>query len=85
MDRHALTPATAIATEVIDDQEEIAPMSMAFDPIHPGDVLAEQIEALGITAAEAARALGIRRAECHRSSIAAVQSRPTPPFVSVAG
>ncbi len=34
-------------------------MTMAFDPVHPGDVLAEQIEALDITAAEAARALGI--------------------------
>lgn len=34
-------------------------MAKAFDPIHPGEVLAEQIEALGITAAEAARALAI--------------------------
>lgn len=34
-------------------------MANAFDPIHPGEVLAEQIEALEITAAEAARALGI--------------------------
>lgn len=34
-------------------------MAKAFDPIHPGEVLAEQIEALGITAAEAARALDI--------------------------
>ena len=30
-------------------------MTMAFAPIHPGDVLAEQIEALGVTAAEALR------------------------------
>jgi len=49
----------AINIEIADYHEEIAPMSMAFNPIHPGDVLAEQIEALGITAAEAARALGI--------------------------
>lgn len=34
-------------------------MTTAFDPVHPGDVLAEQIEALSITAAEAARALGV--------------------------
>ncbi len=34
-------------------------MTYAYDPIHPGDVLAEQIEALGISPAGAARALGI--------------------------
>jgi antitoxin HigA-1 len=34
-------------------------MSAAFEPIHPGEVLAEQLEALGISAAAASRALGI--------------------------
>lgn len=34
-------------------------MTAAFDPIHPGEVLAEQLEALDMSAAAAARALGI--------------------------
>lgn len=34
-------------------------MTAAFDPVHPGDVLAEQLDALEISAASAARALGI--------------------------
>ncbi len=34
-------------------------MPYVYDPIHPGDVLAEQIEALEISPAAAARALGI--------------------------
>lgn len=34
-------------------------MNTTCDPIHPGEVLAEQIEALGVTASEAARALGV--------------------------
>lgn len=34
-------------------------MAAAFDPIHPGEVLAEQLDALGMSAAAAARALGI--------------------------
>lgn len=34
-------------------------MNTTFDPLHPRDVLAGQIEALGVTAAEAVRALGV--------------------------
>jgi addiction module HigA family antidote len=34
-------------------------MTAAFDPIHPGEVLAEQLDALEMSAAAAARALGI--------------------------
>ena len=34
-------------------------MTAAFDPVHPGEVLAEQLEALEMSAAAAARALGI--------------------------
>jgi addiction module HigA family antidote len=34
-------------------------MTPAFDPIHPGEVLAEQLDALEMNAAAAARALGI--------------------------
>jgi addiction module HigA family antidote len=34
-------------------------MTAAYDPIHPGEVLAEQLDALEMSAAAAARALGI--------------------------
>ena len=34
-------------------------MTVAFDPVHPGEVLAEQLDALKMSAAAAARALGI--------------------------
>jgi antitoxin HigA-1 len=34
-------------------------MTAAFDPVHPGEVLAEQLDALDMSAAAAARALGI--------------------------
>jgi addiction module HigA family antidote len=34
-------------------------MEPAYEPIHPGEVLGEQLEALGMSAAAAARALGI--------------------------
>lgn len=34
-------------------------MTAAFDPVHPGEVLAEQLDALEMSAAAAARALGI--------------------------
>ena len=34
-------------------------MTAAFDPVHPGEVLAEQLDALDMSAAAAARSLGI--------------------------